>query len=241
METSGALFCFIPAHVAQPARLCLRATGGSPVQASAASDSTGLHPLFTGEPAVPRESRKMAAQLQQEIQMYEGINRERGFTLIELLVVVAVVLVLAVIAVPNLLRSRIAANEASAVQSLRQISTAEMTYSGSFPSIGYAPDLASLGGPVSGCTPDPTHACVLDGVISAGSKSGYKFFAAGFMAAGGPTNSTFVASSAPLNFNTTGVRMFCIATDDGVVRWKQGRPGAVPAPDVPTCIAYSLM
>lgn len=168
-------------------------------------------------------------------------NREPGFSLIELLIVVAVILVLAVIAVPNLLRSKIAANEASAAETVRQISTAEMTYSGSFPSVGFAPDLASLGGPVAGCTPDPTHACILDGAVTSGSKSGYKFLAAGFTPAGGTTNSSFVVSSAPQNFNTTGVRLFCIATDDGVVRSKPGAPGAVPAPDVPTCIAYPQM
>jgi len=163
---------------------------------------------------------------------------EPGFTLVELLIVVAIILVLAVIAVPNLLRSKLSANEASAVNSVRQIATAEMTYSSTYPVVGFAPDLASLGGPAAACMPSPAHGCILDSVVSAGNKNGYQFFAAGFIAAGGTTNTTFVASSAPLHFNSSGVRMFCIATDDGVVRAKPGAPAATPAPDVPTCIAY---
>src|SRR5215475_13104199 len=143
----------------------------------------------------------MAPQLQLKVQMNRRTIRDRGFSLIELLIVVMVILVLAVIAVPNLMRSKIAANEASAIQTVRQISTAEMTYTGTYPSVGYAPDLASLGGPVTGCTPDPTHACLVDAVVSFGSKSGYKFFAAGFVSVGGPTNTSFVASSTPVNFN----------------------------------------
>jgi type IV pilus assembly protein PilA len=183
----------------------------------------------------------MAPQLQRKVQMNRQTIRERGFSLIELLIVVMVILVLAVIAVPNLIRSKIAANEASAIQTVRQISTAEMTYNNSYPSVGFSPDLPSLGGPAAGCMPDQTHACILDSAVVSGSKSGYKFFAAGFVGAGLTANTTFVASSAPLNFNTSGVRMFCLATDDGSVRWKQGSAGAPPALDVPTCIAYSLM
>jgi len=212
METSGALFLFL------------------------------THSRCAGVFPVAREFRfEVATELQDTLQMPKTIQGVGGFSLIELLIVVAVILVLAVIAVPNLLRSRIAANEASAIQSVRQISSAEMTYSGTYPSVGYAPDLASLGGPIAGCIPDPAHACILDSVISSGTKSGYKFFAAGFVGVGVATNTTFVASSAPLNFNATGVRLFCIATDDGVVRWKPGAPAALPAPDVPTCIAYSVM
>ncbi len=169
--------------------------------------------------------------------MRKPIIRERGFSLVELLIVVAIILVLAVIAVPSLLRSKVAANEASAVQTVRQIATAEMSYSNSYPDVGFAPDLASLGGPVSGCSPSSAHACILDDVVSSGNKGGYKFFAAGFTSAG-PIYTSFVASSAPQVFNTSGVRMFCIATDGGVVRTKPGASGAPPAPDVPTCIAY---
>src|SRR6266566_2007406 len=110
--------------------------------------------------------------------MRKPIIVERGFSLVELLIVVAIILVLAVISVPNLLRSKIAANEASAMQTVRQISSAEMSYTNSYPAVGFASDLLSLGGPVTGCTPAPTNACILDGVVSSGNKNGYKFFAA---------------------------------------------------------------
>src|SRR5436305_14552505 len=119
--------------------------------------------------------------------MRKSIIVEQGFSLVELLIVVAIILVLAVIAVPSLLRSKIAANEASALQTVRQIATAEMSYSTSYPDVGFAPDLASLGGQASGCSPMSAHACILDNVVSSGNKGGYKFFAAGFTAAGGPT------------------------------------------------------
>src|ERR1041385_2096134 len=104
----------------------------------------------------------------------------KGFTLIELLIVVGVFLIIVAIAIPSLLRSKIAANESSAVSTIRQISTAEISYHTTYPSIGYAPNLSSLGGPAVGCTPTPANACILDSVISSGNKNGYQFFAAGF-------------------------------------------------------------
>ncbi len=163
-------------------------------------------------------------------------TRGAGFSLIELLIVVAIILIIAAIAIPNLLRARIAANEASAVNSVRKIATAEVAYNASFPTVGYAPDLVSLGGG-SPCNPSSTTACILDNVVSGGSKSGYQLFAAGFSTAGG-ANTSFVASSAPLTFDVTGVRDFCIVTD-GVLRINPGASGAVPAPDVATCTGYA--
>src|SRR5262249_47584262 len=121
--------------------------------------------------------------------------------------------------------------------SVRRIATAELAYNAAYPTVGFAPDLASLGGPSTGCAPSSTSACVLDSVVAGGSKSGYQLKAAGFSGSGGP-NDSFVASSAPQIFNSTGVRNFCIVTD-GVLRSQTGSSSGPPAPDVGTCMGYA--
>jgi len=161
----------------------------------------------------------------------------QGFSLIELLIVVAIILIIAAIAIPNLLRARIAANESSAASSVRRIATSEIAYNAAYPTVGYSPDLASMGGPATGCAPSSTTACILDSVVASGSKGGYQLNAVGFNGGAGP-NSTFVGSSAPISFNVTGVRNFCIVTD-GVLRDQPGTSGGVPAPDVATCMGYA--
>ena len=98
----------------------------------------------------------------------------RAFSLIELLIVVAIILIIAAIAIPNLLRSRIAANQASAVQSLRVIHAAEVTYFSQY-GIGFVATLTQLGPPAPGNPPSSTAAGMLDSILVGGIKSGYSF------------------------------------------------------------------
>lgn len=99
---------------------------------------------------------------------------QKGFSLIELLIVVAIILIIAAIAIPNLLRSRIAANQASAIGSLRTMNTAEESYSTTF-SMGYSSTLLQLGPPAPGSSATASAAGLLDSVLAAGVKSGYNF------------------------------------------------------------------
>src|SRR5665811_2076907 len=95
----------------------------------------------------------------------------RGFSLIELLIVVAIILIIAAIAIPNLLRSRIAANEASAVGSVRTINTAEITYASTYPDVGFAL-LPALGPTSAGVGGTSANSGLIDSVLASGTKTG---------------------------------------------------------------------
>jgi prepilin-type N-terminal cleavage/methylation domain-containing protein len=139
------------------------------------------------------------------------MRRPKGFSLIELLIVVAIILIIAAIAIPNLLRARIAANESSAVESLRALNEAQISYQSSFPTVGYATSLSSLTG-VNCAPPGSTGACLIDTVLASGSKSGYSFVLGNAGSTSTPQG-TYEIDSKPLTSNQTGVRYFCTAPD----------------------------
>jgi prepilin-type N-terminal cleavage/methylation domain-containing protein len=162
------------------------------------------------------------------------MQKQKGFSLIELLIVVAIILIIAAIAIPNLLRARMAANESSAVGSVRTINTGEVTYNSTYPTIGFSATLLALGGAANAaCVPASGSACLIDNVLSAGKKSGYSFTA---VSAGGtvPTTS-YIATAVPVTLNQTGIRSFC-SYEDAVVR---SQPTGAAIADVPACQVLS--
>jgi prepilin-type N-terminal cleavage/methylation domain-containing protein len=153
-------------------------------------------------------------------------NHNHGFSLIELLIVVAIILIIAAIAIPNLLRAKIAANQASAVGSLRTMTSAEETFSSTYGD-GFTLTLAQLGGPVG--SGSCLNAGLIDEVLSTApnQKSGYKYvftangtvaLTAGVPAACGVSGDTgFSVSATPVTLGSTGTASYCV-DQTGVIR-----------------------
>jgi type IV pilus assembly protein PilA len=145
-------------------------------------------------------------------------NRQKGFSLIELLIVVAIILIIAAIAIPNLLRAKIAANQSSAVGSLRSINTACVAFSTSYGQ--YPAALSNLGPIGSGGTASSTSADLIDSVLSAGTKSGYTF---SFTA--GASNQSYSITATPITVASTGQNMY-YTDQSGVIRVDTSGAGA---------------
>jgi len=160
-----------------------------------------------------------------------------------LLIVVAIILIIAAIAIPSLLQARMAAHEAAAAGAISATKSAEAAYYTAYPSIGYSPDIASLGGPVP-CTPSSTTACLIDSALSAAvpgssGKSGYFFLATGVQTGGAVINTAYVIGAAPMVVHSSANRDFC-STNDGVLRSQMGSVGDVPVSNLPSCIAFPV-
>jgi type IV pilus assembly protein PilA len=143
--------------------------------------------------------------IRQTTQPKGPIKTDRGFSLIELLIVVSVILIIAAIAIPNFIRSRMRANEAAAVQNMRTIATANTIYITTY-GIGYSTNLTRLGGNL--VIVDANNAGLIDSVLATGTKSGYSYGYAvtASDSLGHPVGYSLNAN--PVNVGTTGENYF---------------------------------
>jgi type IV pilus assembly protein PilA len=150
--------------------------------------------------------------------------RLAGFSLVEILVVVMVILIIAAIAIPNLMHGKMRANEAAAVASVKTINTAQVMYNSAYPEVGYSSSLASLGTHGSSCEePSSTNAClIMDDALTSGLKSGYIFEIVGD---GNKPTMAYTVSASP----ETGVSGRCSVSSNESGDLSFSLPGATPA------------
>lgn len=175
------------------------------------------------------------------------MRRSDGFTLAELLIVVALAVLLAAIALPNLLRSQIAANETAAIESLAKINRAEVVYQTSFPTIGFTSTLEALGPGTAGkCeVKNSGHACLIEPALAKAdspghTRSGYWFSVLPTSKDAGGVTTGYVASATAGILDKTGSREFC-SEEDAVIRYSVPERSATPPASAGACRAMTIL
>lgn len=156
-------------------------------------------------------------------------RKQAGFSLIELLIVVAIILIIAAIALPNLMVARMSANEASGVQSIRTIQSAETAYATTYPALGFSVTLVQLGGASnSACSASPAQACLIDDVLASGTKSGYIFT---WVGDGLTPSVSYDINADPVVRGSSGRRSF-FSNYPGVIRYNDAAPASITDPTI---------
>ena len=159
-----------------------------------------------------------------------GRPTDTAFSLIELLIVVAIILIVSAIAIPNLIRAKIAANQSAAVENCRTITSAETTYYIEY-SQGFAASLGALGGPATG-TFTATNAQLIDDALSAGNKSGYKYTYVPLSIDSSGAYQNYSLNADPLMPTVTGIDHY-FTNEPSVIHFTENGSASVNDPPIP--------